>query len=146
LAEGVSHLYEDLYDQILLLEKSEKLKQEEHLKNFQQTQKINKVQEEQIEPLELDYMSHKLLMLYYLGVTDFLIEKHPTLKNEMNTKLAKLLHPFIGKGENKRAETDTIRKVIEGLYSVSSSYNPLTEKAIDKVRSELSKVGIEIKS
>lgn len=88
--------------------------------------------------LELDISGHKIVFLKELGVIDFLNKvfkaKNPSLNQ---TEFSKLLAPIIG------INSETLRKGLSG-YGQKTKDDPKSKDALNKVKSELLKFGIEL--
>ncbi len=94
---------------------------------------------EQLTPLEIDYASHKILILYELGILDYLKENYSVLAIDTNTNLSKLLAPLLGE------KPGTIRKVLTNLDNPRSTRPVINSASVRKVTAELKILGIEVK-
>lgn len=94
---------------------------------------------EQIEPLDLEKASHKILVFYELGILDHLRKNYSVLAVDTNTNLSKLLAPLL----NEKPET--IRGALKNLNQ-SKPKGIINTASVRKVKAELSKLGIETKT
>lgn len=93
--------------------------------------------DEVIQP-ELTAISHKVVLLYELGIIEYLTkvrnEKYPTLSNK---QFAKLIGFILG----IKGNSETIRKCISG-YGQHTKDDPKSKKALKAVKAELSKIDV----
>ncbi|NBB18050.1 hypothetical protein GVN20_01670 [Runella sp. CRIBMP] len=105
---------------------------------IEQLPAVKAIKENAETQLELDSAGHKLVFLKELGVIDHLKNYCKAKKPSLNdTEFSKLLAPIIG------INPDTIRKGLSG-YGQGTNDDPKTQKALQKVKSELIKFGIEL--
>jgi hypothetical protein len=97
---------------------------------------IIKVETEQIEPLDIQKATHKILILHELGILDHLKKNYSVFTIDTNTNISKLLAPLL----NEKPET--IRKAIENLHQ-GKPKSIINTASVRKVKAELSKLGIE---
>ena len=90
----------------------------------------------QIEPLDIEKASHKILVLHELGVLDHLKKTYPVPFQDTNTSLSKLLAPLLGE------KPETIRGALKNLNQ-SKPKGIINTASVRKVKAELSKLGIE---
>lgn len=99
-------------------------------------------QAEPLIPLELDKISHKILVLYELGILDQLTDNYPSLKTQKN--LQALLALLLGVDAEKENKTGTIRRTLTYLHATGEQAVQ-TGKGIAAVKGQLEKIGIEVK-
>jgi len=81
-------------------------------------------------------VSHRVLALHYLGIIDYLKKEYPQLNIDANTKLSNLIAPIIV------GKAGTIRKTLTYLVDKKHIKSPESEQAVNKVKSELTLLGI----
>lgn len=136
VCDCISSLYDDLLSKVNELIKSNRPKNE-----FYENVVLS-----QIDPIILERINHKLILLDELGILSCLLEKHEILKKDRDTSLAKLLYTFFeDPDKDKKITIDTLRKGIASLLSSNGDYDIRTAPAMKKVEAELIKVGIKLK-
>ncbi|MFC2099094.1 hypothetical protein ACFLSP_05040, partial [Bacteroidota bacterium] len=91
-----------------------------------------------IDSLELSATSHKFLLLYELGVIDYLKQQYPKLDYDTNTIISKLLGAIL------EVKSDTLRNCLNEV-GTGHKNDPITKPGVNKVKSVFSSFGIEVK-
>lgn len=99
------------------------------------------VEETELTPLEITAVAHKVVLFHELGIIEPLKKlcknKNPTLSDK---KFAKLVGGIMG---FQGTQIETIRKALSG-YGQGGESDVRSRAALDKVKSELMKFGIEL--
>jgi hypothetical protein len=120
---------------------SEKVKELQALKAGQPDDEEATAEAEPANVMELEYIAHKVVALHELGIIDRLKDickgKNPTLTD---ARFAELLCALTGIPQGSK---EAVRKGLSG-YGRGTRDDPKTPNAIQKVRSQLMKYGIEL--
>jgi len=108
-------------------------------KKFTGVEQFENNKTEQIEPLELERVSHKVLILHELGILDHLKQTYSVLTIDSDTNLSKLLTPLLGDN------IETIRAALKNL-NTRTTKTIINKTSVRKVKAELTKLGIETKT
>lgn len=94
---------------------------------------------EQLEPLDITKASHKILVLYELGILDHLRKKYSVLAIDSDTNLGHLLAALLGDNY------ETVRAALKNL-NPRTTRTIINKTSVRKVKAELIKLGIETKT